>query len=181
MSKPRPLKRLRDLQWPNEPDPSLWDDPLNQHEVKPLRNQEYEAIGLLFCSACVWLNADVSRAATSPELRALMAKKPELCNLLKSIFASTSSETPEQKLLSLLGMSEITPHVQKLSSRGSSSRGSQRGRGQARGRGRGARGGQQQSFQQQGQPDKDEKALMEEFSATINSILKETRSNTVPT
>ena len=40
-----PLIRLRDLEWPEEPDEALWDDPLNAHEIKPLRSNEYEAIG----------------------------------------------------------------------------------------------------------------------------------------
>lgn len=121
----------------------------------------------------------LAMTATSPELRALLASKPELCTLLKSIFASTSSETPEQRLLKLLGMSEVEPHVRKLSSQGSQSRTSQRGgREQSRGRGRGARGGHSahhQSTNQTELPDKDERALIEEFSATINSILAMTR------
>lgn len=41
----KPLKRLRDLEWPEEPDSSLWSDPLRRDELKPLRNFELEAVG----------------------------------------------------------------------------------------------------------------------------------------
>lgn len=41
----RPRKRLKDLHWPAEPDPTLWDDPLQRDEIKPMRHSELEAIG----------------------------------------------------------------------------------------------------------------------------------------
>lgn len=41
----RPTKRLKDLNWPLEPNEALWDDPLSRNDLKPLRAFEYEAIG----------------------------------------------------------------------------------------------------------------------------------------
>lgn len=44
----RPRKRLKELDWPPEPDPALWEDPLLRDDVKPLRGFEFEAIGQSF-------------------------------------------------------------------------------------------------------------------------------------
>lgn len=41
----RPKKRLRELNWPDEPDEGLWGNPLHRDDLKPLRGFEYEAIG----------------------------------------------------------------------------------------------------------------------------------------
>lgn len=43
----RPRKRLKDLHWPAEPDPTLWET-LQRDEVKPLRHSELEAVGASF-------------------------------------------------------------------------------------------------------------------------------------
>lgn len=45
MDDDRPIKRLRDMYWPLEPNEALWDDPLSINDLKPLRSFEYEAIG----------------------------------------------------------------------------------------------------------------------------------------
>jgi len=42
----KPLRKLEDLKWPPEPEPSLWNDPLNRDTPKPLRREELLAIGM---------------------------------------------------------------------------------------------------------------------------------------
>ena len=79
----RPRKRLRDLVWPAEPNPILWEDPLQRDDVKPLRPFEYEAIG------------NYSKPSHSPEQRTNAKKGVVLCFLatsppLRSLLASTS-------------------------------------------------------------------------------------------
>lgn len=59
----RPTKRLKDLDWPEEPDDSLWTDPLSKTDIKPLRHIEYEAVGT---PVIIWiwtLNADSRRTS----------------------------------------------------------------------------------------------------------------------
>lgn len=40
------MKRLRDLDWPPEPDDDVFRDPLKRDDLKPLKVNEYEAIGM---------------------------------------------------------------------------------------------------------------------------------------
>lgn len=48
-----PTVRLRDLKWPEEPDPSIWQDPLRRDELKPMRQYELQAIGMSKLTGCL--------------------------------------------------------------------------------------------------------------------------------
>ncbi|BGP56585.1 hypothetical protein JCM8202_000229 [Rhodotorula sphaerocarpa] len=86
----RPRKRLKDLHWPAEPDPTLWDDPLQRDDVKPLRHSELEAV------------------ATSTEIRALLAD-PQIRTPLSRLL-SLPHHARTASLRTLLGLSaEPTP------------------------------------------------------------------------
>lgn len=43
----RPLKALKDISWPPEPDASIFMDPLKKDDPKPLRREELMRIGML--------------------------------------------------------------------------------------------------------------------------------------
>jgi hypothetical protein len=51
LSAPKPLKRLQDLKWPPEPDAALWNEPLSRNDPKPLRQDQFLAIGPSFSLA----------------------------------------------------------------------------------------------------------------------------------
>ncbi|ORY74095.1 hypothetical protein BCR35DRAFT_353983 [Leucosporidium creatinivorum] len=77
----RPTKRLKDLHWPAEPNPALWEDPLQRDDVKPLRGFELEAV------------------ATSPELRALLASPAFQTTLTRLTALPPSAREPSLRLL----------------------------------------------------------------------------------
>ncbi|KAK4683393.1 zinc finger HIT domain-containing protein 3, partial [Tremellales sp. Uapishka_1] len=80
-----PLKPLSALSWPPEPDPSIFTDPLQKEDAKPLRHSE------------------LMRIATSPQLRHLLTTTslPTILRILDSISSPTSRSTVLSKLLSI--------------------------------------------------------------------------------
>ncbi|GAA5933633.1 zinc finger HIT domain-containing protein [Sporobolomyces koalae] len=80
----RPTKRLKDLHWPAEPNPILWEDPLQRDDVKPLRPFEYEAI------------------ATCPELRAVLASETLQTTLTR--ISNLPRHAKEPSMRHLLGL-----------------------------------------------------------------------------
>ncbi|GAA5889670.1 hypothetical protein JCM5296_002427 [Sporobolomyces johnsonii] len=134
----RPRKRLKELHWPAEPNPMLWDDPLQRDDVKPLRHFELEAI------------------ATSPALRALLASPTLRTTLTRLLALPHHAREPSLRVLLGLPPEPAPAHYrpdpgrrfatgvqtrqeQQAHERGGVSSGA-RGRG-GRGRGGGGRGG----------------------------------------
>lgn len=108
---------MKDLHWPAEPDPTLWDDPLQRDEIKPLRHSELEAIGrpvvhfpMTRGSSLVTAPPDqaVLEPATSTEIRALLAD-PAIRTPLSRLL-SLPHHARTASLRTLLGLSaEPTP------------------------------------------------------------------------
>lgn len=175
---PRPLKRLRDLDWPEEPDASFWNDPLKRDELKPLRNFELEAVGVclmlqlfgFFPTDCLTVHTSLS--AKSTELRKLMQENPTLPALLQQTF-SDPSMPPTVFLRHIMGIS--------TASTSASAPQNYRGRGRGRGmrgqhnRGRGRGGGPMRPAEAAPPPSPETVQLMHKFADLIKSILSEAR------
>ncbi|GAA6060652.1 hypothetical protein JCM10212_001208 [Sporobolomyces blumeae] len=137
----RPTKRLKDLTWPAEPNPMLWDDPLARDDLKPLRPFELEAIALdpeirTFLSSPT-LRTTLSRLtslprhAREPSLRTLLDLAPEPA-------PTTYRPDPSRKFATgVQTKSEVraSEQFQARNHHAGASYGS--GRGGSRGRGRG--------------------------------------------
>ncbi|GAA5841837.1 hypothetical protein JCM9279_003124 [Rhodotorula babjevae] len=181
----RPRKRLKDLHWPAEPDPTLWDDPLQRDEIKPVRHSELEAV------------------ATSPAIRALLAQPSIRTPLSRLLSLPHHQRTASLRVL--LGLpAEPAPGVyrpeggkrfatavqsaeamreERLSM---SSGGARGGRGGARGGGaRGGRGGGRGGAAGGGagglrvlQSTEEERKEVERFAAQVVDILEAVRGET---
>ncbi|GAA5998560.1 zinc finger HIT domain-containing protein [Rhodotorula paludigena] len=165
----RPRKRLKDLHWPAEPDPTLWDDPLQRDDLKPLRHSELEAL------------------ATSPQIRSLLARPSILTPLTRLLSLPHHARTAS--LRTLLGLpaepagATYRPEGQRRfatslvvpDERGGHGAQRGRGRGGARGGrgggGRGADGGARTL-----QSTEEERKEVERFAAQVLRILEETRA-----
>ncbi|WWC62390.1 uncharacterized protein I303_104986 [Kwoniella dejecticola CBS 10117] len=88
----QPLKPLTSLLWPPEPDPSIFTDPLQKEDPKPLRHEE------------------LRRIATSPDLRTLLST-PKLPLILRTIDSLPSNKRHEviSKLLGVDNTSLSNP------------------------------------------------------------------------
>lgn len=173
---PKPLKRLQDLEWPEEPDSSLWADPLNRDELKPLRNFELEAIGKAHFILRD-LKLTESPAARNQELRTLLKDTPILPELLQQAF-SDPSMPPEVYLRHIMGISTASTSttVATQSYRG---RGRGRGaRGQPRGRGRG--GIRISRGEAAAPPSPETIATMQKFADLVSNILSQARQSSAP-
>ncbi|GAA6049060.1 hypothetical protein JCM3770_003867 [Rhodotorula araucariae] len=169
----RPRKRLKDLHWPAEPDPTLWDDPLQRDEVKPLRHAELEAV------------------ATSPQIRALLAQPSIRTPLTRLLAVPHYARTASLRVL--LGLpAEPAPGVYRPEGarrfatgvqgpealreerNGGAARGGRGGRGGARGGRGGAR------LQDRGprvlESTEEERKEVEQFAAHVLGILEEVRA-----
>ncbi|TNY20928.1 hypothetical protein DMC30DRAFT_446605 [Rhodotorula diobovata] len=178
----RPRKRLKDLHWPAEPDPTLWDDPLQRDEVKPLRHSELEAV------------------ATSPQIRALLAQPSILTPLTRLLSLPHHHRTASLRVL--LGLpAEPAPGVyrpeggkrfatavqsaeamreERAAMSGHGGRGAARG-GRGRGGARGGRGGAHHGGGGGGGPrvlqsTEEERKEVERFAAQVVDILEDVRN-----
>ncbi|GAA5852399.1 hypothetical protein JCM8547_006768 [Rhodosporidiobolus lusitaniae] len=170
----RPRKRLKDLHWPAEPDPTAWDDPLQREDIKPMRHSELEAL------------------ATSPEIRRLLSRPSLLTPLSRLLQLPHHARTAS--LRTLLGLpaepavstyrpepgrrfatSVVDPRVEaeKERERERVARGGGRGGrgGRGGGRGGGGRGGGLRVLQST----EDERREVMEFAGEVMRIVGEHR------
>ncbi|GAA5880316.1 hypothetical protein JCM3774_006726 [Rhodotorula dairenensis] len=177
----RPRKRLKDLHWPAEPDPTLWDDPLQRDEIKPMRHSELEAI------------------ATSTEIRALLAD-PAIRTPLSRLL-SLPHHARTASLRTLLGLSAeptpsnyrpdttrrfatglVLPEVEREREREREARANGRG-GRGGNSSRGSRGGGRgggtagRSGPRVLQSTEEERKNVERFAARVLDILEDSRTN----
>ncbi|WWC88826.1 uncharacterized protein L201_003739 [Kwoniella dendrophila CBS 6074] len=82
----KPLRPLTSLSWPPEPDPSIFTDPLQKEDPKPLRHEE------------------LLRIATSKDLRQLLSTSPKLTKILTIIDSIQSSKKRHETISKLLGL-----------------------------------------------------------------------------
>ncbi|KZO95629.1 hypothetical protein CALVIDRAFT_538025 [Calocera viscosa TUFC12733] len=78
------LRPLSSLRWPQEPETSMFVDPLTRDDPKPLNNAQYLSI------------------ATSPKLRSMLRENPRLPLLLRSLDSMHSSFARERHLEAIL-------------------------------------------------------------------------------
>ncbi|GAA5979859.1 hypothetical protein JCM5350_005520 [Sporobolomyces pararoseus] len=173
----RPRKRLRDLVWPAEPNPILWEDPLQRDDVKPLRPFEYEAI------------------ATSPPLRSLLAST-SLRNTLTRLTTQLPRHLREASIRNLLSLpltdqlpnQQYRPDPSKKFSTGLVTKEEERQqqqfqhspnyRGRVNGRGRGGRGGNNNrggGGTRLLESTPEERKEIEKFAEEVRKILHEVR------
>ncbi|KAH9821781.1 hypothetical protein DFH28DRAFT_1217629 [Melampsora americana] len=95
----RPLKRLKDLNWPelDEAQSSVFYDPLRREEIKPLRRFEWESI------------------ATSSELRSFLKTcDPSFKKTLQTIHLESNLNSRDQLIKELLGFRFESNHSNLL-------------------------------------------------------------------
>ncbi|KAF5370060.1 hypothetical protein D9758_001383 [Tetrapyrgos nigripes] len=84
LEEPKPLRPLTSLNWPYVPEESVYPDPLERDDPKPLQLRHYEAIGESYIQfRC--LVAYHHTTATSPTIRRALASHPNLPAVLTSI------------------------------------------------------------------------------------------------
>ncbi|POY73324.1 hypothetical protein BMF94_3659 [Rhodotorula taiwanensis] len=182
----RPRKRLKDLHWPAEPDPTLWDDPLQRDDIKPLKHSELEAL------------------ATSTEIRALLADPQVRTPLTRLLALPHHARTASLRVL--LGLSAeptptnyrpdttrrfatglVLPEVERerererearMTGRGGGRGGAGSGRGGARGGGRGGSNGR--TGPRVLQSIEEERKNVERFAASVLNILEVQRTQQGP-
>jgi hypothetical protein len=108
---PKLLRSLTSLNWPFVPEESAFPDPLKRDDPKPLQLRHYEAIGALnfsflgTCISCSSFRLHFCHAATSPAVRAALARHPSIPSLLASLDQLKGFER-EHAIQRALGMTE---------------------------------------------------------------------------
>jgi hypothetical protein len=96
------LRPLTSLNWPYVPDESAFPDPLKRDDPKPLQLRQYEAMGAI--SSALAYGFYLTRSATSPRVREVLAAHPQLKDILWNI-ESLRGVAREEALQRGLGVS----------------------------------------------------------------------------
>ncbi|GAA5954556.1 hypothetical protein JCM3765_003808, partial [Sporobolomyces pararoseus] len=174
----RPRKKLKDLIWPAEPNPILWEDPLQRDDVKPLRPFEYEAIATSTTLRSLLTSTSLRNTLTRLNQLPRYNREPSIRNLLSLPF---SEQLPNQYRPDLVNSKFRTGLTTKEEERLQSHQAyspNYRGRGSIRGRG-GGRGGNVAGRGERGmrllESTPEERKEIEKFAEEVRKILHEVR------